>query len=332
MASAAACSAGSAGSEGLFASVGSSEADLMRLRSILHEDMQAWDGRQPARRRAPLSGPVRRLSREWRGDFSHSLACLRPEHGEAYLRSEHAILALRPRPGRVCAHELCSLDRCGLHTREEVVLPFEAAQLVAHATQLIQQRASEGAYERVDFAESASNGSLAGHVLLLRVAERMRRIAAGLFGLPINRVRVAEHFIARHNQSAYAVSDVHVDEGLSNDFHFSSVVWLGESGKDFDSGALAIYHNRTIPWLLVEPMVGRAAFFSSGWENVHGVKVVSRGTRWSLTVVFMVHDELAPNSRPGLRFYRSYIQGEWAMAYSYCRHEWATLLGAQVHG
>ncbi len=39
--------------------------------------------------------------------------------------------------------------------------------------------------------------------------------------------------------------------------------------------------------------MGRAALFSSGWENVHGIKPLTRGQRWALSVPFYVHG-LAP--------------------------------------
>lgn len=48
---------------------------------------------------------------------------------------------------------------------------------------------------RVDFLQSAEHGSQAGHLLCLRVMERLRRIVARVFGLPRARLRVAEHFL-----------------------------------------------------------------------------------------------------------------------------------------
>lgn len=109
----------------------------------------------------------------------------------------------------------------------------------------------------------------------------------------------------------------------------STVLWLSEQGRDFTGGELAFLHNRTWAWLVVEPRVGRAAVFSSGWENVHGIKPLTRGVgaatgachaafrhthhhavvsisagdricsaprlpqvRWALSVPLTVHDEL----------------------------------------
>ena len=49
--------------------------------------------------------------------------------------------------------------------------------------------------------------------------------------------------------------------------------------------------------MLVEPAAGRAAFFSSGWENIHGIKPLTAGARWAFSVPFMVSDELERNHR-----------------------------------
>lgn len=89
----------------------------------------------------------------------------------------------------------------------------------------------------------------------------------------------------------------HCDESLSPAFHFTSIVWLSDSGRDFEGGELAFLHNHTIAWMLVEPAVGRAAFFSSGWENIHGIKPLTSGARWAYSVPFMVSDELERNHR-----------------------------------
>jgi hypothetical protein len=315
----------------LFASDLSAASDLSRFVAILADDYREFLERTANRKTQSLKelrGPVKRLCQA-HAHHSQALKCLRPPPGVSYVSDEQALFGLKLQRGRVCTHELCSRNRCGLHVRDHVLLPTEATELIDHARRVLSsQGTSEGSagYQRVNFAESAALGSRRGHLLGLRVAERMRRIAATLFHLPRSRVRVAEHFFARHGSSAHAESTVHVDEGVSNELHFSSVVWMGESGVDFAGGALAFYHNHSLPWLLIEPSVGRAAFFSSGWENIHGVKPLSRGSRWALTVVFMVHDEMPAPKWRGETFLRACVQAQSTMAYSHCRHGWAALL------
>ena len=125
----------------------------------------------------------------------------------------------------------------------------------------------------------------------------------------------------------------HVDESLSSFFHFSSVVWLSEQGTDFDGGEIVFLHNRSWPWLVVEPAVGRTAFFSSGWENVHGIKPLTRGQRWALSMVFMVSHEQSQRAdsggdgeathAPGQRFYDRCVRPLDKTYYPSCRESWA---------
>ena len=130
---------------------------------------------------------------------------------------------------------------------------------------------------------------MAGHVLCLRVAERLRRIVASAFGLPLARVRLSEHFLTLRQPGPSLESAVHCDEAVFPHgetahgrwrFHFTSVLWLSQAGDDFDGGNLAFYNNRSTPWLEVDPQVGRAVAFSSGWENIHGIRTVQRGRRF----------------------------------------------------
>ena len=106
-------------------------------------------------------------------------------------------------------------------------------------------------------------------------------------------------------------------------FHFSTVLWLGSAGIDFEGGALAFYSNASKPWLQVEPRLGRAALFSSGWENVHGIRPVVRGERWALTAAFMVHDKLLPPQHAGRDFYDQCVHPVSKGSYAQCRQHWA---------
>ena len=215
-----------------FLSEASAVPDLSRWRASLDADLAAFDQRQDSlaiQQFGHLHGSVvKRLPRDVRGSWSRALRCMRPPAGEEAL-DERALLSLKPRRGRLCSHPLCA-RRCGLHVRELVLLPDEATALVAHADRVV---LAQGAphdsteYHRVDFGASAALGARAEHLLGLRVAERMRRIAARVFRLPADRVRVAEHFWARHGASRVASSTVHVDEGVDPNIHFSSVLYLG---------------------------------------------------------------------------------------------------------
>ena len=390
----------SCSADGLFASSASAEADMISFRSLLAADLQNYTDRIAALAPAmqPTGNFVKRIKANERGSvFDRSFKCLKPAKDLADLNWQHAfdreLLMLKLRRGRVCDHELCKQTKCGLHVRDGIVTREEAAALVAHGDGILESEGSaardvDKPYVRVDFLRSAHNGSISGHVLTLRVAERIRRLASKAFGLPLERVGLAETLLALRrtdmpqslprsppkpapspsaassssmaqrgsddwNEEGQAVADSadayesfwHCDEALAEHFHFSTILWLSEQGEDFDGGELAFLHNSTIAWLLVEPSVGRGAFFSSGWENVHGIHPLTRGRRWALSVPLMVSDELKVNNearrleeaqaaskgervRDGTRFRELCVAPADKHAYQRCRAEWASVLSS----
>ena len=345
----------------LFTEPAAAEMDLMAFRALAESDLAAYHARVaglPADLVPSGQSPiVRRLKATDQGaSFRKKLRCLRPKMAISELERRHNfdadLLALELRRGRACeVHQLCTRDRCGIEVRDHVLTAEEAAALASHGQGVLD---AEGAsardfgwpYVRVEFMRSAHNGSRAGHMLMLRVAERLRRVAAEVFRLPVHRVGHAETLLAlRRTPASGAVVEAHsrargsrsftheeetfyhVDEGLSPTFHFSSVVWLNEQGREFEGGEIVFIHNRTVPWLVIEPAIGRTAFFSSGWENVHGVKPVTAGQRWALSMVFMVHDELAHVAAPGgERFREACVAPADKTFYPTCRDEWAAAM------
>jgi len=346
----------------LFAEPASAEMDLAAFRALADSDITAYHARVGGLRAdlvpSGQSPIVRRLKATDGGgaSFLKKLRCLVPQMPISKLERRHSfdsdLLALKLRRGRACeAHQLCTRDRCGIDVRDQVLTAEEAAALAAHGQEVLDAEGSSARddgwpYVRVEFMRSAHNGSRAGHILMMRVAERLRRVAAEVFRLPMHRVGHAETLLAlrRTPESGAVVEErnrarglhsfateeetvYHVDEALSSTFHFSSVVWLGEQGRDFEGGEIAFLHNHTVPWLIIEPAIGRTAFFSSGWENVHGVKPVTAGQRWALSMVFMVHDELQEVPAPsGRRFRESCVVPANKSFYPICRDEWAAAM------
>ena len=330
-----------------------SEQDLQQFHDLCDHDMVRYEKRrqQLSPGIIPTGSYVQRLLASSPGAaYDKNLTCLIPERKLTELRRAHSfdreLLQLKLKTGRVCSAELCSLNRCGLHVRDSVITPEEARALAAHGQGVFDAEGSAAydqgwGYRRVTFLRSAHNGSTDGHVLSLRVAERMRRIAAQIFGVALSRIGIAETLLAlrrfdpvpapvarappvaashttssppeaeaslaergsrRYTLEAQASahsdepeSQYHCDESLSPAFHFTSIVWLSSHGSDFQGGELAFLHNRSIAWMVVEPAAGRAAFFSSGWENIHGIKPLAAGSRWAFSVPFMVNDELEHN-------------------------------------
>ncbi|GLH14975.1 hypothetical protein R5R35_008979 [Gryllus longicercus] len=77
----------------------------------------------------------------------------------------------------------------------------------------------------------------------------------------------------------------HVDKETYEAFHFTSLLYLSDYGRDFQGGRFVFVDadkvNRT-----VEPRTGRVSMFTSGSENTHFVERVSAGTRYAITVSF----------------------------------------------
>ncbi len=122
-------------------------------------------------------------------------------------------------------------------------------------------------------------------------------------------------------------------QAISGNSHYSSVLWLSAHEADFLGGELK-FHNgsrpqsaRQRPWLSVVPAAGRAAFFSSGWEAIHGIAEVERGERWAMTAVFTLGAPDPAASSPGSEAFRHCTHPSNPMSYSFCRAGWSTLFG-----
>ena len=196
----------------LFSRASSAEDDLRAFHALLQDDMESYHARSQLikPRLEPSGSPsVQRLKASATGaSYSRKLKCLRPTRLKPHdpplprrFSFDRDLLSLKLQRGRMCTSKLCSPNRCGLHVRDAVLTPDEAAALVAHGQGVF---ATEGAsardvgwpYRRVEFMRSAHNGSAAGHVLTLRLAERLRRVAAEVFELPLARVGHAETLLA----------------------------------------------------------------------------------------------------------------------------------------
>ena len=75
------------------------------------------------------------------------------------------------------------------------------------------------------------------------------------------------------------------------------------------------------------PAAGRAAFFSSGWEAIHGIAEVERGERWAMTAVFTLGAPDPAAASPGSEAFRHCTHPSDPMSYSFCRAGWSTLFG-----
>lgn len=78
---------------------------------------------------------------------------------------------------------------------------------------------------------------------------------------------------------------VHVDKDVYESFHYTSLLYLSDYGREFQGGRLIFLENPKNN-VTLEPRHGRVAMFTSGSENTHYVERVTSGTRYAITVSF----------------------------------------------
>jgi len=84
---------------------------------------------------------------------------------------------------------------------------------------------------------------------------------------------------------------LHVDKANIASYDYSALIYLSDYGSDFDGGKFAFCDNGRVDHI-VEPRKGRLVAFTSGPENLHQVRNVTRGTRYVLAMWFTCSREL----------------------------------------
>ena len=182
----------------------------------LASDQLKLRARQRALGRVKLQ--KRRLPASRPGYFTQQLRCMRPWQQAQSPLYDDALLTLPLEHGRVCAvrtcqngprgfcllvgSQACSQFSCGLNVRDGVATSAEALVMVEHGRRVLAVRAAHRraeAYERLEFLDGARHGSEQGHLLGMRLAERLRRLTSAQFGVPLPRLQLSEHFLAKHS-------------------------------------------------------------------------------------------------------------------------------------
>ena len=278
-----------------------------------------------------------------------------------------ALLRAPKEPRRLCSGSSTRCgDTCKLYVEDDVLSPVEARALIAHTTivadaDALKKQAKEakkrqkeqkkhkknaapeaepgaegvqgaGSKLMITVAKSAEHGGEHGHVLLLRVLERIRRIAAVTFNISKSRLKLSSHFVSKITaKRATTDSAVHCDEGSYSTFHFSAVLWLNTYATDFEGGRIVFFDggssDGTKPRLRVQPKAGRLALFTSGWENAHRVEPVTAGDRWSIPVFLEV---LPDPEDPGDDFASLCALPKSTAATESCMSNWPVLFGSNA--
>ena len=81
---------------------------------------------------------------------------------------------------------------------------------------------------------------------------------------------------------------VHADMNSTSHYHYSGLLYMSTFDQDFTGGRLHFVNraNHSVSDVIVEPMAGRVAIFTSGAENPHYVERVVSGQRFVLAFWF----------------------------------------------
>lgn len=204
----------------------------------------------------------------------------------------------------------CAPKRCGRLVTDVIVSPEEAAHLLQICKKGLAFGGSGGGASVLDLHSGAlSQGSSFINIyqkikasgkntifteqdfnIYRNVRNKIQQMIAFNFGISSNQLHLTHptFFSEMTARPAKTIHDeywhVHVDKETYPSFHYTSLLYLTDYGKDFTGGRFTFVdksHNMTI-----EPRTGRVSAFTSGSENPHFVEKVTSGTRHALTVSF----------------------------------------------
>ncbi|XP_076682824.1 2-oxoglutarate and iron-dependent oxygenase domain-containing protein 3 [Andrena cerasifolii] len=137
------------------------------------------------------------------------------------------------------------------------------------------------------------------------VKTKIHHAVAHNFGVPSDKIYLTKptFFSRMTNASAKTIHDEywhpHVDKETYESFHYTSLLYLNDFGRDFEAGRFLFIDKDNVN-TTVEPRKGRVSMFTSGSENLHAVEKVQSGVRYALTVSFTC-DPNAAISDPNYR-------------------------------
>ncbi|XP_066991993.1 2-oxoglutarate and iron-dependent oxygenase domain-containing protein 3 [Anabrus simplex] len=202
----------------------------------------------------------------------------------------------------------CVPERCGRLVSDKLVSASEADALLNLAQRGLALGGSDGGASILDLhsgAISMGQGFVnvyqqkkaanifqkADFTIYKVVKTKIQHAVAHHFGLDVKTLRLTHptFFSRMTSLPPKTIHDEywhpHVDKETYKSFHYTSLLYLTDYGRDFEGGRFIFIDqdktNRT-----VEPRKGRVSMFTSGSENVHFVERVTSGTRFALTVSF----------------------------------------------
>eukprot|EP00928_Gymnodinium_smaydae_P091051 TRINITY_DN74751_c0_g1_i1.p1 TRINITY_DN74751_c0_g1~~TRINITY_DN74751_c0_g1_i1.p1 ORF type:complete len:434 (-),score=51.52 TRINITY_DN74751_c0_g1_i1:503-1735(-) len=265
--------------------------------------------------------------------LEEDVACRKPINvSDGWRKFDDKLLALELEHGRVCEGGWCPA-RCGLLVLDGAISASEASQLRALGAEVLAKKAEKDGNvsmkPNVDLHDAVQHADKARHLLFMHVLERSRRLIAAYVGVPASWISFASHFLVKKEgtdtsgDSDDDVNTEHCDESSFKRFHFSGVLWLTDHGGG-NGGELRFRDADTRTWRnTVKPRVGRLALFSSGWENIHRVQDMKRGTRWALPLFASV---VPPFN--ATRLAKGCVHPSGSKQWNYCQSRLADFLSA----
>ncbi|XP_001605079.1 2-oxoglutarate and iron-dependent oxygenase domain-containing protein 3 [Nasonia vitripennis] len=209
----------------------------------------------------------------------------------------------------------CVPEKCGRVVSDKLVSASEADTLLQLAKNGFKYGGSDGGASTLDLQSGAlSKGTKFIDVYRLSDAKKIFNSAdfaiykvvrtkihhaiAHHFGVDANKIYLTKPtFFSRiTNAPAKTIHDEywhpHVDKETYESFHFTSLLYLSDYGRDFEGGRFVFIDKNSVN-STIEPRKGRVSMFTSGSENLHAVEKVTSGTRYALTVSFTCDKEQA---------------------------------------
>uniref|UniRef100_A0A182WH70 RRM domain-containing protein n=1 Tax=Anopheles minimus TaxID=112268 RepID=A0A182WH70_9DIPT len=213
----------------------------------------------------------------------------------------------------------CIPNQCGRFVSDKIVSPAEAGILLDLARAGFELGQSAGGASILDLHSGAlSKGTqfvnvyrlpeakklfTSQHINVYRhVKAKVQQAVADQFRLSVDALHLTHptFFSRLTNATAKTIHDEywheHVDKETYNSFHYTTLLYLTDYGKDFTGGRFVFIdnegkHNRT--HVYIEPKRARVSGFTSGAENMHHVEQVTGGVRYAITISFTCDREYA---------------------------------------
>ena len=144
--------------------------------------------------------PAHQATRD--GTFLRNMSCWRPAAGTEQRKYNQDLLRQQLESGRRCTKGDCHAQ-CALGMMDGLVTDAEALRLIGHFRQVLRKTQRDAKEVKgkpmIDLARSVANSDLSEHLFFVRLVERVRSTASAVFGVPLQRLRLAVRITRQSN-------------------------------------------------------------------------------------------------------------------------------------